>query len=539
MVMARLPTVGSDDGQWGAILNDFLGTEHNPDGTLKIRTDGTLSAFVRTNDDQTINGTKTFASSPVVPAPTQDAHAATKLYVDSVASSGAPDATTSTKGIVQLAGDLGGTATSPTVPGLANRQPLNSNLTAIAGLSPAANDILQYQSGAWANRTPAQLKTSLSLTKADVGLGDVDNTTDLNKPVSNATQTQLDGKAPTTRTIATGTGLTGGGNLTADRTLSVVGDSTTQRVEVAGDGTLQGTRKQVNFIGGTNASVTVVDDSANNKVDVTIDATTQTAPDATTSAKGIVQLAGDLGGTATSPTVPGLSLKANTSTTVSAGTGLTGGGDLSANRTISANFGTTAGTITQGNDARLSDARTPTTHASTHASGGTDPVTPQAIGAVPVTQSFASAPSNVLWTVNHTYSTAQVADPNIYEMYQGGTLVSWMNEWGGLRFRIPSTSAFDAAIRIIAAASQNGPLMQVQNSARTEDWMAISQTGEVQANRGLTASAAAIANDASVGGDLSVSGNLSVTGTYPGNVIVSDTAPPSPVAGTVWIDTSP
>jgi hypothetical protein len=33
--MARLPTPGSDDNTWGAILNDFLGTEHNADGTLK------------------------------------------------------------------------------------------------------------------------------------------------------------------------------------------------------------------------------------------------------------------------------------------------------------------------------------------------------------------------------------------------------------------------------------------------------------------------------------------------------------------------
>lgn len=80
------------------------------------------------------------------------------------------------------------------------------------------------------------------------------------------------------------------------------------------------------------------------------------SPDATTSSKGIVQLAGDLGGTAASPTVPGLANKANTSTTVSAGTGLTGGGDLSTNRTISANFGTTAGTIAQGNDSRITGA---------------------------------------------------------------------------------------------------------------------------------------------------------------------------------------
>ena len=32
--MARLPVPGSDDGQWGAILNDFLEVAHNNDGTL-------------------------------------------------------------------------------------------------------------------------------------------------------------------------------------------------------------------------------------------------------------------------------------------------------------------------------------------------------------------------------------------------------------------------------------------------------------------------------------------------------------------------
>jgi hypothetical protein len=39
------------------------------------------------------------------------------------------------------------------------------------------------------------------------------------------------------------------------------------------------------------------------------------------------------------------------------------------------NVGTTAGTVAAGDDARLSNARTPTAHAATHASGGSDPVT--------------------------------------------------------------------------------------------------------------------------------------------------------------------
>jgi hypothetical protein len=37
--MTRLPTPGGDNDTWGNILNDFLGVEHNPDGTLKKATD--------------------------------------------------------------------------------------------------------------------------------------------------------------------------------------------------------------------------------------------------------------------------------------------------------------------------------------------------------------------------------------------------------------------------------------------------------------------------------------------------------------------
>jgi hypothetical protein len=47
------------------------------------------------------------------------------------------------------------------------------------------------------------------------------------------------------------------------------------------------------------------------------------------------------------------SSKANKTTSILAGTGLTGGGDLSADRTLAANFGTGAGTVTEGNDSRL------------------------------------------------------------------------------------------------------------------------------------------------------------------------------------------
>lgn len=73
---------------------------------------------------------------------------------------------------------------------------------------------------------------------------------------------------------------------------------------------------------------------------------------------------------------------------VAAGVGLTGGGDLSADISLAADFGTAAGKVCQGNDSRLSNTRVPTAHASTHASGGSDPVTTAAIGAEPVSSKY-------------------------------------------------------------------------------------------------------------------------------------------------------
>lgn len=118
--MSRLPAPGSDDGIWGQVLNDFLGVEHNADGTLKAS--GSLAAkaddgtVVHRSGDEAIGGVKTFSSSPLVPTPTASTAAATKAYVDSVASSGAPNAGTTVLGLVQLAGDLGGAGTAATAP---------------------------------------------------------------------------------------------------------------------------------------------------------------------------------------------------------------------------------------------------------------------------------------------------------------------------------------------------------------------------------------------------------------------------------------
>lgn len=131
--MARLPTPGADNGTWGDLLNDFLRVEHNTDGTLK--SGGSLSekaddtTVVHNQGAETIGGSKTFQAPITIPAPTQNSHAATKSYVDAVSSAGAPDASTSNKGLVQLTGDLGGTATAPTVPGLASKASTTTTIT--------------------------------------------------------------------------------------------------------------------------------------------------------------------------------------------------------------------------------------------------------------------------------------------------------------------------------------------------------------------------------------------------------------------------
>lgn len=77
---------------------------------------------------------------------------------------------------------------------------LDPDLEAIAALTPASNAVLQANGTTWVTKTPAQLKTTLALAKADVGLSAVDNTTDLLKPLSTATTTALAGKAATSHT---------------------------------------------------------------------------------------------------------------------------------------------------------------------------------------------------------------------------------------------------------------------------------------------------------------------------------------------------
>ncbi len=226
--MSRLPQPGGDRGNWGDVLNDFLLVTHNSNGTLK---DASIEAIKLQNS--IISPAKLATTN--TPAATQSlTYNGSSMEWASISGSGTvSDASTTAKGIIQLSGDLAGTASNPTVPGLASKE---------STVSPGTTT--QYYRGD---------KSWQTLDKASVSLANVDNTSDANKPISSATQTALNAKA------------------------------------------------------NTSALATVA--TSGSYADLTNKPTIPTLADATASVKGIVQLTGDLSGTAASPTVPGLSAK--------------------------------------------------------------------------------------------------------------------------------------------------------------------------------------------------------------------------------------
>jgi len=137
------------------------------------------------------------------------------------------------------------------------------------------------------------------------------------------------GAVPTSRTVTAGTGLTGGGDLSANRTLAVSYGTTSTTACVGNDSRLSDDRTG----SGLRTATTVVAVSS------------ATAPTA-----GQVL-------TATSGTAAAWSDPAGDITAVTAGTGLAGGGSSGA-LSLAADFGTGSGKVTQGNDSRLSDDRT-------------------------------------------------------------------------------------------------------------------------------------------------------------------------------------
>jgi hypothetical protein len=126
---------------------------------------------------------------------TDTAELATKTYADTAVSTHSSD-TTSVHGIA----DTANLATKSYADGAVSTH--EADTTSVHGI--ADTSILVTTTGVQ-TLTNKTITTPAGLVKSDVGLGNVDNTTDANKPVSTATQTALDLKAPKADPTFTGT----------------------------------------------------------------------------------------------------------------------------------------------------------------------------------------------------------------------------------------------------------------------------------------------------------------------------------------------
>lgn len=122
----------------------------------------------------------------------------------------------------------------------------DGDLDAIAALTPADNDFIQRKSGVWVNRSIAQVKT-------DLAISNVDNTSDLDKPISTATQSALNAKADSAdlATVAT-TGAYG--DLSGKPTLGTAASTNATDYATAAQGAKADTALQ-SVVAGANVTI--------------------------------------------------------------------------------------------------------------------------------------------------------------------------------------------------------------------------------------------------------------------------------------------
>lgn len=327
--MARLPRPGQDDGVWGDILNDFLAVSHMDDGTVRVEalpepqvSDGSITpaklsiSYVPASEKGNTNGVASLDASGRIPIG--------QMPSGSIAS----DASATTKGVVQLAGDLSGTADAPTVPSLAIKYEKPSGGIPETDLS---SDVVTKLNTGGAIGDASTTTKGLVLLAGDLG-GTADAPTvpglatkvpQSAKGVANGVASlDATGRVPVTQLPA---GYEADATTTTKGIVQLAGDlggtaaaptvpglankaNDSEVVHKIGNETITGLKVFTSVIEIPGPPVKSTDATNKSYVDGLV--ASAGAADASTTTKGIIQLAGDLAGTAAAPTVPG---KINTS----------------------------------------------------------------------------------------------------------------------------------------------------------------------------------------------------------------------------------
>jgi len=514
--MARLPQPGGDSGTWGAILNEFLTESHNTDGSLKSNTvtPDTLSSATPTSG-QVLS------------------YDGTNLVWTTVSGSGTvPDATSSVKGLVQLTGDLGGTAATPTVPGLANKAD-DSAVVHTSGsetITGTKNFTGTLQAGGAAVVVTSDSRLSDQRTPSD---NSVTSAKIVDGTIVNA---DISGSAAIAQSKVA--------NLTTD--IAAKADDSSV-VHATGAETVAGVKT---FSSSPIVPTPTTNTQAANKTYVDTVAGAG-APDATSSVKGIVQLTGDLGGTAASPTVPGLSGKENT---ITAGTtsdyyrGDKSWQTLNKTAVGLANVDNTADSakpVSSATQTALNGkASTSHTHAASDVTSGTLAIAQIPTGTSSTTVSLGNHAHTGTYlpmkngiaaltdSTNDQFARVNISDdasatsgwPDRFAFYFSGIRTGYHNEYGELRARPAKTNT--VALRAMGHGSgSSGNIFEVAPNSTGTEMLAVS------------------ASAVSVNVPLSSTANISTTGTVSGSnigakVTASSSAPSSPATGDVWIDLS-
>ena len=238
------PTVGGSEDTWGATINTALdtivdGVNNNADGTTAIAPD--LSTL-------TINGTDVTAT------------AAELNIMDGVTASTAElnimDGVTATT--AELNTLDGVTATTAELNIMDGVTATTAEINKLDGFTGVADDLNYAKDLRATGVTAAEFDKLDGLTASAAELNIMDGvtatTSEINKldgvtattaeinhvdGVTSNIQTQLDGKVTTSRTISAGGGLTGGGSLSADRTISHADTSSQSSVNNSGNTVIQ------------------------------------------------------------------------------------------------------------------------------------------------------------------------------------------------------------------------------------------------------------------------------------------------------------